>query len=180
MVRSQLDAQNCNLSIRRGHNFFTIRNETRPLQGQYPDWIFYFTPFIKNSQSGFESHTKALPALSPGHKIKKPFSFLFCARGETRTHTLFKAKDFKSFVSTISPPGQIKVLSRKRSQIIFSPPLKNFSDHASRPIFAKIGLRALRPFDSEKISHSDIFLRPRSESNRRIALLQRAALPLGY
>ena len=46
------------------------KRRTRPLQGQYPDWIFCFVPLTKNSQSGFESWTQALPELAYSHKIK--------------------------------------------------------------------------------------------------------------
>ncbi len=66
--------------------------------------------------------------------------FAICARGETRTLTPLRAKDFKSFVATITPPGHF-----------------NFAEFC----VAK-------------------FLRPRSELNRRIEILQISALPLGY
>gem|GEM_PF-3922939 len=34
-------------------------------------------------------------------------ALIFCTRGRTRTGTAVRPKDFKSFVSTIPPPGRI-------------------------------------------------------------------------
>ena len=49
------------------------------LHEQYPDLIFYFAMLVKNAKSGFDSCTKAPPALSREHKTKKErFRVFFC------------------------------------------------------------------------------------------------------
>ena len=59
-----------------------------------------------------------------------------CARGETRTRMTLRSRDFKSLVSTISPPGHMVGL-RSRPELNrskgFCRPVRNHS--ATRPIF---------------------------------------------
>ncbi|MDB5204586.1 MAG: hypothetical protein JWP09_614 [Candidatus Taylorbacteria bacterium] len=102
--------------------------------------------FSKIWENLFESRLESVFSTFSGHKIQKTSekflkSFVFCARGGTRTRTVLRPGDFKSPMATITSPGQFYI------------------------------------YDRESIPKKRCFLlRCRPGSNRRITVLQTAAL----
>ncbi len=97
----------------------------------------------------------------PPSGFEKAVEFCFSAQGETRTLKPLRAKDFKSFVYTIPPPGHIIYRLRLDQKNV---PGVGRGDFLSPSLFTHLG----------------IILRPGWESNPRIRVLQTHALPLGY
>ena len=70
------------------------RQEYRPLQGQYPNWIIYFAPH-KLSQSGFDSWRTVPRTVLQEQNKKTPKGALFlCSRQESNLERWYRKPAF--------------------------------------------------------------------------------------